>query len=191
MGFLERRLYATAKWLSRIGMLLLLTFAAATLVDGAMRSFFSSPLDIVRDCGGVVVAVAISACFPQLVLERGNIVINFVDRMVGRTTSTWLSAFASFCTFAVCFAFAWKFLTHADNLYRGTEKTPLLSIPTAPFWYVVDANIWLCALAQFLVLIQTLRGQSGNFVQFENAGSEGTVGQAPERRRDGVDRNAT
>jgi len=167
MDRIERTVYALARILSRAGMILLLVFAVSTLFDGALRWLFGSPLDIVRDCGGVVVAVAISACFPQLVLERGNIVIDFVDALIGRFGSRTLNIFAAFCTSVVCIALAWQFLVHANNLRRGTETTPLLSIPTAPFWFVVDVNFWLCAIAQLVVLIQTARGVSALPVQRE------------------------
>jgi TRAP-type C4-dicarboxylate transport system permease small subunit len=169
MDRFERALYALAKTLARVGMLLLLTFAVSTLLDGALRWLFGRPLDVVRDGGGVVVAVAISSCFPLLVLERGNIVITFIDAVLGRFGGWLLNTFAAFCTSAICFAFAWQFLIHANNLRRGTETTPLLGIPTAPFWYVVDASFWLCALAQFVVLIQTARARSGHAVERELA----------------------
>ncbi len=160
MDWVERTFHTLAKLMSRAGMALLLLFAVSTLLDGMLRWLFGSPLDIVRDCGGVTVAIAISACFPLLVLERGNIVIEFIDAIAGRFGSRMLSIFAAFCTSAVCFALAWQFLIHANNLRRGTETTPLLSIPTAPFWYVVDTNFWLCAAAQLVVLIQTARNRS-------------------------------
>jgi TRAP-type C4-dicarboxylate transport system permease small subunit len=169
MDRIEQAFYALARILSRAGMLLLLAFALLTLLDGASRSLLGRPLDIVRDCGGVVVAVAISCCFPQLVLERGNIVITFIDAVLGRLANHTLNTFAAFCTSVVCFAFAWQFLIHANNLRRGTETTPLLSIPTAPFWYVVDVNFWLCAVAQLIVLIQTARARPGIAVERETA----------------------
>jgi TRAP-type C4-dicarboxylate transport system permease small subunit len=160
MDRFEWILYALAKTLARAGMLLLLAFAVSTLFDGALRWSFGRPLDIVRDCGGVVVAVAISSCFPLLVLERGNIVITFIDTVLSRAGNCLLSTFAASCTSIICCALAWQFLVHANNLRRGTETTLLLSIPTAPFWYIVDANFWLCAAAQCVVLIQTARARS-------------------------------
>jgi TRAP-type C4-dicarboxylate transport system permease small subunit len=169
MDRFERAFYALARTLARAGMLLLLAFAASTLFDGALRWLFGRPLDIVRDCGGVVVAVAVSSCFPLLVLERGNIVITFIEGMLGRFGNRLLNTFAAFCTSAVCFALAWQFLVHANNLRRGTETTPLLSIPTAPFWYLVDVNFWLCAIAQCVVLIQTARARSSLTVEREMA----------------------
>jgi TRAP-type C4-dicarboxylate transport system permease small subunit len=169
MDQIERAFYALARTLSRAGMLLLLAFAALTLLDGASRSLLGRPLDIVRDCGGMVVAVAISCCFSQLVLERGNIVITFIDTVVGRFGNYALTTVAAFCTSVVCFAFAWQFLIHANNLQRGTETTPLLSIPTAPFWYIVDANFWLCAVAQLIVLIQITRARFNIAVERETA----------------------
>ncbi len=169
MDRFERALYALTKVLARAGMLLLLAFAISTLFDGALRWLFGRPLDIVRDCGGVVVAVAISCCFPLLVLERGNIVITFIDTVLGRFGNRLLNSFAALCTAAICFALAWQFLVHANNLRRGTETTALLGIPTAPFWYIVDANFWLCAVAQCVVLIQTARARTNLQINREMA----------------------
>ena len=153
---IETAALASAHVLSRAGLLLLLAYAAATLCDGMLRSFANAPIDAVRDLGDLTVAVAISCCFPQGFLERRNIVISFIEKIVGIDASHRLDVMAAAAVAVVLFLFAWQFAVYARGLAAAQEMTALLEVPKAPFWFVVDANLWLTFAAQVIVLARSL-----------------------------------
>src|SRR3989304_4553625 len=43
---------------------------------------------------------------------------------------------------------AWQFYLFASELSRAHETTWVLQIPTAPFWYGVDAILWCAVVVQ-------------------------------------------
>jgi len=152
---LEGAVTRGARNLSKAGLLLLISFAACTLLDGLARTFLHYPIDAVRDLGGLVTAVAISCCFPQGFLEGANIVISLIDGFIPARAVRILETFAAVMTLVVVALFACAFLRYTLELDRAGEITPLLELPVAPFWYVVDANLWLTMLVQLIVTART------------------------------------
>jgi TRAP-type C4-dicarboxylate transport system permease small subunit len=153
---LEPAALAAARSLSKAGLLLLIGFAFATLVDGLSRHLFSQPIDTVGDLGPLVVALSVSCCFPQALLERRNIVIKMTDKLLGKTTNHVLDVAAALLTLIVIALYAWQFRSFAASLARAHEVTVMLRLPVSPFWYVVDANLWLAVVAQAVVTARVL-----------------------------------
>src|ERR1700726_346574 len=73
---------ALARALAVVGLGVLLCFAAMTILDGLLRFFFASPIDVVRDAGALVAAFAVACCIPVAIVERSNITIRFLSSVI-------------------------------------------------------------------------------------------------------------
>jgi TRAP-type C4-dicarboxylate transport system permease small subunit len=150
LAALERVTLAATRALSVVGLVALMGLAAMTLADGLLRWVANHPIEGVRDLGGLAIAVAIACCLPVGLMERANIAIRLGRGLIGRG----LEAFAST---AVCIALAlaaWQFWLYAEKMARARETTFVLQIPIAPFWYGVDAILWLAVLVQAIVALR-------------------------------------
>ncbi len=138
-----------AQTLAAIGLVALILFAFATCADGLLRSMANQPITAVGDVGTYVVAAAVAACFPLAQLQRANITIEMFGGRAPRIFATLL------VLIAIAAMTRQMFLYAADSA-EGGDSTVMLSIPTAPFWYIV-AIMFACATAvQLLVLIAEL-----------------------------------
>jgi len=150
LAALERITLAATRALSVVGLVALMTLAAMTLADGVLRWIASRPIEGVRDLGGLAIAVAIACCLPVGLMERSNITIRLGKGAFARA----LEAVAST---AVCIALAlaaWQFWLYAEKMARAKETTFVLQIPIAPFWFGVDAILWLAVLVQAIVAVR-------------------------------------
>lgn len=150
LAALERVTLAATRALSVVGLVALMGLAAMTLADGLLRWVANHPIEGVRDLGGLAIAVAIACCLPVGLMERANIAIRLGNGVLARG----LEALAST---AVCTALAltaWQFWLYADKLARAKETTFVLQIHIAPFWYGVDAILWLAVLVQAIVALR-------------------------------------
>lgn len=127
--------------------------ATMTLADGLLRWLANRPIEGVRDVGALIIAVAVSCCFPAGLMERSHITIRVAQSVFGKRTSLVLDAVAACIVWAVTIAMAWEFTTFAGKIARAHETTWVLKIPTAPFWYTVSAILWIAAAVQIIVLL--------------------------------------
>jgi TRAP-type C4-dicarboxylate transport system permease small subunit len=134
-----------------LGLTVLIVFAAATLLDGTLRSLADHPTELVGDVGSYLVAAAVSACFPLAHLQRSNIKIELAGLVLGHRGVQVLRAFAAILVMVVIAAMAWQMFVYAGNEAAGGDATMLLGIKVAPFWYVVAAMFTCAAAAQVLV----------------------------------------
>ena len=150
---LERFTLTATRALSVVGLIALMGLAAMTLTDGLMRWLANRPIEGVRDLGGLAIAVAIACCLPVGLMERGNIVIRLGDSLSPRLGRI-LDAFAALLVGVALAAVAWQFWIYAEKLARGRETTFVLQIPVAPFWFGVDAILWLAVFVQGVVAVR-------------------------------------
>jgi TRAP-type transport system small permease protein len=148
---LERAAFAATRVLSVVGLIALMGLAAMTLADGLMRWLANQPIEGVGDLSGLAIAVAITCCIPMVMIERGNITIRLaadVSARLGRL----LDAIAAAIVGLVLIAIAWQIWLFAAKMAQAHETTFVLQIPTAPFWFGVDAILWCTVLVQAIVL---------------------------------------
>jgi tripartite ATP-independent transporter DctQ subunit len=143
----------SAKALALAGLVTLLAFASATLLDGLLRHLIGRPIELVRDSGGLIVALSVTSCFPLALLQRANISIKFLDLWIPTIVARLLDAVASGVVWIVFFFSALEFYLYARDLARANEVTVMLNVPKAPFWYAVDAFLWVAVAVQTLVVI--------------------------------------
>lgn len=150
LAALERITLAATRGLSVVGLVALMGLAAMTLADGTLRWIASRPIEGVRDLGGLAIAVAIACCLPVGLMERANITIRLGKGILARALEAAASAL-------VCIALAlaaWQFWIYAEKMARAKETTFVLQIPIAPFWFGVDAILWLAVLVQAIVAVR-------------------------------------
>ena len=153
LSVLERVALAGTRGLSVAGLAALMGLAAMTLADGLGRWMLGSPIEGVRDLGGFAIALAIACCLPVVMMERGNIAIRLggtLSPVLGRI----LDALAALLVGAVLAAMAWQVWIYAGKLAHARETTFVLQIPVAPFWFGVDAILWLAVLVQAVVALR-------------------------------------
>jgi len=156
----DRLARIVARAIAVAGLGLLLCFAVATIADGLLRFILNSPIDAVRDLGGMIAAVAVAACIPILMLERGNISIKFVSAFVGPRAGRAADAVAAILVEIVLIGMAWQFYRFARQAGLDGNATWMLHVAIAPFWWVVDILLWVSAAMQALVTIQYFSGHS-------------------------------
>lgn len=146
-----------ARALAAVGLGTLLVFAATTIADGLLRFFLASPIDAVRDLGGLVAAFAVACCIPLAIIERSSITIRFVTSFVSPRAGQVADAAAAMLVEVVLVLMAWRFFLFARQAALDGNSTWMLRIPTAPVWAAVAAMIAIAALLQLLVLRACLR----------------------------------
>lgn len=150
---LERAGLLASRSLSIAGVFALMMLATMTLADGLLRWLANQPIEGVRDVGAVCIAVAVSCCLPVGLMERGHISIRLGEDVLGKRAGRYLDAFGALAVEIVMIAMAWQFTVFAGKLARASETTWVLKIPTAPFWYVVAALLWIGVIVQAIVVM--------------------------------------
>jgi TRAP-type C4-dicarboxylate transport system permease small subunit len=149
---LERGALTATRALSVLGLIALMVLAAMTLADGIMRWLANQPIEGVRDVGALAIAVAVSSCIPVGLMERSNITIRILENVAGKTVGRVFDVLAAIAVEVVLVLMAWQFYLHAYKLGRARETTWVLQLPTAPFWYGVDAILWCAVVVQAIVV---------------------------------------
>lgn len=155
----ERIVTGTANSLAVAGLSLLLVLAVFTLFDGLLRALANYPLDIVREIGDLVAAVCGACCLPVVLLHKNNITLRIFDKLLPRAGALVVDAFAEILMTVVMIAMAWQFYLFSVKTMRAGDITWLLNVQKAPFWFVVDAILWVAVAVQAFVLVQTLTGK--------------------------------
>jgi TRAP-type C4-dicarboxylate transport system permease small subunit len=140
------------------GLTILLVLAVFTLFDGLLRAFANYPLDIVREIGDLVAAICGACCLPIALLHRSNITIRIFEKILPPGGARVIDAAADTLVALVMIAMAWQFYLFGIKTARAGDVTWMLNIPKAPFWFVVDAVLWVGAAAQLFVLYRGIIG---------------------------------
>lgn len=154
MEKIERTGKALARVLATIGLGTLLCFAVMTIADGMLRFFFASPLDVVRDAGGLVAAFAVATCIPVAIIERSNISIRFLSELFGPRVSRIADFAAGLLVEVILLLMTWQFIQFAERAHETGTATWMLRIPTAPVWAAVAAIMAFSAALQTIVILR-------------------------------------
>jgi TRAP-type C4-dicarboxylate transport system permease small subunit len=147
-----------ARALAVVGLGVLLCFAAMTILDGLLRFFFASPIDVVRDAGALVAAFAVACCIPVAIVERSNITIRFLSSVAGPRVGQIADIGAAILVEIVLILMTWQFVVFANQARASGSATWMLRIPTAPLWAAVALILAISAVLQIVVGVKTLRG---------------------------------
>jgi TRAP-type transport system small permease protein len=148
---LERIALVSTRVLSVIGLLALMVLAFVTLANGLLRWLLNRPIAGVVDVGALAIAIAVSCCLPVSLMERSHIafrLISSISPAIGRVCD----AIAAAAVAVVLIGMAWQFWVYAGELVLSGERTYVLKLPAAPFWYVADVVLWVAAAVQLIVI---------------------------------------
>lgn len=161
MKLIEKIVTGAASFLAVAGLAILLVLATFTLFDGLLRGLANYPLDFVREIGDLVAAVCAACCLPIALLHRSNITLRLFEKVLPRSGSRAVDVFADLLVTVVILGMAWQFWLFSRKTAHAGDVTWLMNVPKAPFWYAVDAILWVAVAVQLFVLVQTVAGRSG------------------------------
>ena len=151
LATLEHVALVSTRALSVLGLLALMILAFITLANGLLRWLINQPIAGVVDVGALAIAIAVACCIPVSLMERSHITFRLVPSispLLGRC----LDVFAAIAVAAVLALMAWQFWVYAGELAITGERTYVLKIPAAPFWYATDVILWIAAAVQCVVV---------------------------------------
>src|SRR5882757_8792492 len=140
------------------GLSLLLILAVFTLLDGLLRAIANTPIDLVREIGDMVAAICGTCCLPIVLLHHNNIGLRILDRILSPSGVRGIDTTAALVIEIVMIGMAWQFWRFGIKTMRAGDVTWLLNWPKAPFWFVVDAILWIAVAVQTFVLIEEAIG---------------------------------
>ncbi len=151
LALLERAALASTRVLSVIGLVALMVLAFLTLANGLLRWLANQPIAGVVDVGALAIAIAVCCCIPVALTERSHITFRVVSALSPRLGLV-LDAVAAIAVAAVLLLMAREFYAYAGSLVASGERTYVLKIPAAPFWYAADAILWVAVAVQLVVV---------------------------------------
>src|SRR5215813_1446051 len=151
LATLEHVALVSTRALSVLGLFALMILAFITLANGLLRWLVNQPIAGVVDVGALAIAIAVACCIPVSLMERSHITFRLVSSINPRLCR-WLDLFADIAVVVVLVLMAWQFWVYAGELVATGERTYVLKIPAAPFWYVTDVILWIAAAVQCVVV---------------------------------------
>lgn len=148
---LERVALAGTRALSVLGLVALMILAFLTLANGLMRWAINQPIAGVVDVGALALAIAVCCCMPVALMERSHIAFRLAAALSPRLGRA-LDALAAVAVAVVLALMAYEFWLYAASLVASGERTYVLKIPAAPFWYAADAILWIAVAVQLVVV---------------------------------------
>jgi len=151
LATLEHVALVSTRALSVLGLFALMILAFITLANGLLRWLINQPIAGVVDVGALAIAIAVACCIPVSLMERSHITFRLVSSISPRL-GRWLDVFADIAVVIVLVLMAWQFWVYAGELVATGERTYVLKIPAAPFWYATDVILWIAAAVQGVVI---------------------------------------
>lgn len=148
---LERVALVGTRFLSVLGLFALMVLAFVTLANGLLRWLVNQPIAGVVDVGALAIAIAVSCCIPVSMMERSHITFRLVSS-ASPALGRLLDIFANVTVAVVLGLMAWQFWVYAGELVSTGERTYVLKVPAAPFWYASDAILWIATAVQCVVV---------------------------------------
>jgi TRAP-type C4-dicarboxylate transport system permease small subunit len=149
---LEQAALFGTRALSVLGLFALMVLAFITLANGLLRWLVNKPIAGVVDVGALAIAIAVSCCIPVAMMERSHITFRpfaSLSPVAGRA----FDVLADTAVAIVLGLMAWQFWVYAGELVATGERTYVLKLPAAPFWYACDVIIWIATAVQCVVVV--------------------------------------
>lgn len=143
--------------ISLIGLVGLLVLAMLTVFEALSRSLLGFPVPGVADVSGLVVAVAVSACFPLVYSKRSNITVRFIVNALGPRGRAILESFGTLASLFIFCLLTWQLLAYSNELLESNATTWIILWPTAPWWYLATFLVCLCIFVQVIIIFLDLR----------------------------------
>jgi TRAP-type transport system small permease protein len=152
LAALQHVALVSTRALSVLGLVALMILAFITLANGLLRWLANQPIAGVVDVGALAIAIAVSCCIPVSLMERSHITFRLVSSVSPRLGRV-LDVFADIAVLIVLALMAWQFWIYAGELVATGERTYVLKLPAAPFWYAADVIFWIATAVQGIVVV--------------------------------------
>ncbi len=146
------RLDRWTRWLAILGFLGLCVIAILTTWDGLARYMMWPRLSGYADFVDVVLAVAISTCFPAGLLHRNNITIRFVGSLLGGRKAGLIEAFGATVTLAFFSLLAWQVWAFVMQLKSSGRTSATIEMAIWPWWWTTATLLALTVPIQCFVV---------------------------------------
>lgn len=131
-----------------------------TVADVVMRAIFNLPITGAYDLVQLFLVGTVFLSIPDVFLRDRNIVIDFVDHVLGVRVVGALKLIANILALAFLGMLLWRMIPPALNSARFHEVSPDLSIPMVVHWALIIAGIAITLPAAACVLIESVRDLS-------------------------------
>jgi TRAP-type C4-dicarboxylate transport system permease small subunit len=131
-----------------------------TVSDVVMRAAFNLPITGTYDLVQLFLVGTVFLSIPDVFLRDRNIVIDFVDHVLGMRAVGALKLIANILALAFLSVLLWRMIPPAFDSARFHEVSPDLSIPMDVHWALIIAGIVMTLPAAACVLIESVRDLS-------------------------------
>ncbi|HEX9835392.1 MAG TPA: TRAP transporter large permease subunit [Alphaproteobacteria bacterium] len=154
---IDRRTLLYMRRVALIGVTGILLIGAGTIVDVLSRFLFNAPLTGFNEIIEVGMAVAIAATFPGGASGRVNIRMDLLAARIGPVSKARLECASAMFLFVFYVFLTWQLAQHSADLQERGAATVFLEWRKAPFMWAVAVAIGVCACAQFIVFLVSVR----------------------------------
>jgi tripartite ATP-independent transporter DctM subunit len=154
---IETRCVAASRVIAILAIGGMLALALLTVADIALRYFLNAPIPGLFEVAQLLMAVIVVATLPVGIMERNHVTIDLFEGLLGPRWAKLGEAIGAILLFVFMAVLAWRFGLHAERLMLRGDKTLIVGIPVAPFWWGVTAIIAATALLQIVALARTWR----------------------------------
>jgi TRAP-type C4-dicarboxylate transport system permease small subunit len=125
-----------------------------TFVDVVARYVFNRPVRGAFEVTELMLLVLIFAGLPLVSYADEHVTMDFIDRLVGRTTRARLERGVHVVTTAIMLLLAWLVWLKADRIWGYRDATDVLRIVYGPFVYFMAVMIGLTGLIHLVKAIR-------------------------------------
>jgi len=125
-----------------------------TFVDVVARYVFNRPVRGAFEVTELMLLVLIFAGLPLVSYADEHVTMDFIDRLVGRTTRARLEGGVHVVTTAIMLLLAWLVWLKADRIWGYRDATDVLRIVYGPFVYFMAVMIGLTGLIHLVKAIR-------------------------------------
>ena len=157
---LNQQATIATKRIALVGFTGLVVIALLTFYDGAARYLDLPRVSGFSDFGELLFPIIIASCFPALLIQQKNLTIRVLARVTGDGAARWADLAAAVAVLIFFTLLGLQFMQMTLDFHSAGRTTATIEIPTALFWMIATAILWLCVPIQLLVVLSRLRDLS-------------------------------
>lgn len=152
---LEARIRRLAGTIALIGVVALMAQAASIVTDALARWILGQPIHGLEDVNAMMIVLIVATFFPSILVERQNVRVDILGRLLGRRASLWLDVFGHVVLLIFFVLVAWQFSAYAWD--ARNQVTLILRLPIAPALLGASLILIACVPLQALVVAAEIR----------------------------------
>ncbi len=133
---------------------ILFAMMALTVVDVVARYVFSRPLRGAFEITELMLLVLIFAGLPLVSFADEHALMDFIDRLLGPRSQSWLERLVQLVNAAFMFLLTWLVWGKADRIWAYRDATDVLRIVYGPFVYFMAVTLALAGVIHLYKVIE-------------------------------------